>query len=132
MFPPSALAEARSRALAEMLETAAIAAPVTVTDEDTGETTTTYPVTTAVTRCRVRMFTAKERALAGSEGEVIDGEVIVPVNTSVGHDYQITVSGIRDGEAWSQVFEVVGVTSPRSYAVELRVPVRAIRTGAVA
>lgn len=130
MFPSSLIAESRSRAMAEMKETATWYAPVTQTDDD-GITATTYPAISSVSRCRLRMFTARERAVAGAEGEVIDGEVICPVNTPVGHEYRVIVSGVTNGESWSETLEVVGVNTPKSYHVEMRVSVKAIRTGTV-
>jgi hypothetical protein len=132
LFPPSVIAEQRSRANATMVDSATIYAPVEVTDEDSGITSTTFPTLTAVTRCRVAPMSPEERIVADRQAEAADAVVVMPVGTIVGHTYRITVSGVVNGEAWSEIYDVVGVDAPRSYETERRVRVRTLRTGTVA
>ncbi len=131
LFPPSLLAESQARSVANMDATALIAAPVQVRDPLTGITATTYPVASADVPCRVAPLSANERLIADRQAETADAVVILPINTSLGHDYRITVAGETNGVAWSQVYDVVGIESPRSYEVERRVRVETVRTGAV-
>ena len=133
MFPPTTLYGAQSRSMQNMREQAEWYAPVTARDATTGETATTYPTVSKVTRCRVAPLSSDERVVADRLQEDADSVVIAPAGTQVGVDWQVLVTGIDAfGDAWSATYQVVGVDAPRSFEVDRRVRVQTIRTGAVA
>ena len=133
MFPPSTTYGARSRSLANMRYQATWMAPVTARDATTGETATTYPSITKVTRCRVAPMSSDEKVVADRFQEDADTVVIAPAGTQVGVDWQVLVTGIDVfGDVVSSTHQVTGVDAPRSHEVERRVRVQTIRTGAVA
>lgn len=131
MFPPSAVRELAALSRANMPDTATLKAPARVRGAG-GVTTTTYAVQAAVA-CRLGPLSPEERVIADREQEAADAVVILPAGTTIGHDWHVTVSGVRDddGGAWAQDYVVVGVGAPRSYETERRVRVRALRSGSV-